>query len=276
MAAPTRARRIWGRVRVIWATVGILATIVFFGWSLIAYRASAEAHRALVSDAAVRVTRVDGYWRFDPAVPRDGAGLLFVAGALVDPAAYAPLLRAVAAAGHPAVLMTLPRRGAFGGADDPSVPAAVRDVMQRVEGPRRWLVGGHSRGGVVATNVAHRGVDGLAGLLLIGTSHPRDVSLATLTIPVTKIIGTRDGLASLDEVEGNRHLLPSHTEWVRIEGGNHSQFGWYGFQPGDKRATITGPEQRAIMVRAVLEALRESGRAVALDSDAGIEGMLAR
>jgi pimeloyl-ACP methyl ester carboxylesterase len=99
------------------------------------------------------------------------------------------------------------------------------------------------------------GVAGFAGLVLIGTSHPRDVDLSALTVPVTKVVGTRDGLASPAEVEANRAKLPLTTRWVWIQGGNHSQFGWYGFQPGDRRATISAAAQREAMVAAVLDAL---------------------
>jgi pimeloyl-ACP methyl ester carboxylesterase len=256
---PSRGRRIWERIRVVWATLGITAFVVFTGWSLIAYRASGTAQDALESDAAVTVSRDGDLWRFEPAATSaNRAGLLFVPGALVDPVAYAPLLHAVAAAGHEAVLLTLPRRGAFGGADDPAIPGRVRSVMQRPGGPTRWFVAGHSKGGVVATNIAHASADALAGLILIGTSHPRDVSLAEIRIPVTKVIGTRDGLASVAEVEQNSHLLPPQTRWVRIDGGNHSQFGWYGFQPGDRRATISAEQQRKMMLDAVLETLGAS------------------
>ncbi|HZF68146.1 MAG TPA: alpha/beta hydrolase, partial [Gemmatirosa sp.] len=96
---------------------------------------------------------------------------------------------------------------------------------------------------------------GLAGLILIGTSHPRDVDLSALQVPVTKIVGTRDGLARPADVERNRGLLPAGTRWVWIAGGNHSQFGWYGFQPGDRRPTVAAAAQRAVMIRAVLDAL---------------------
>jgi len=75
-------------------------------------------------------------------------------------------------------------------------------------------------------------------------------------VPVTKVVGTRDGLASRGEVEANRHLLPASTRWVWVEGGNHSRFGWYGFQPGDRRATIPAAAQRRQMLDAVLDLLR--------------------
>lgn len=51
----------------------------------------------------------------------------------------------------------------------------------------------------------------LAGLVLIGTSHPRDVDLSGLDIPVTKIVATRDGLGSPAKVEQNASLLPAQT-----------------------------------------------------------------
>jgi pimeloyl-ACP methyl ester carboxylesterase len=248
---------VWRRVRRVWVTVGVLIFIVFTTWSLIAYRASPLAHAALTSDGQVTVTRETGSWNFIPSrgPARSTVRLLFFPGALVDPVAYAPLARAVATAGFEATILELPRRGAFGGADDPRLLARARTLIRQRGEPARWVVGGHSRGAVVATQLAAERPVGMAGLVLIGSSHPRDLSLAGLTIPVTKIVGTRDGLASPDEVRANQHLLPASTHWVWIEGGNHSQFGWYGFQPGDHFARITPDEQHAAMIEAVLAAM---------------------
>lgn len=78
---------------------------------------------------------------------------------------------------------------------------------------------------------------------------------------MTKIVGTRDGLATPAEVKENEPLLPRHTRWIWVDGGNHSQFGWYGFQPMDRRATIPAAEQREIMLQGVLDLLRGSDRA---------------
>ena len=126
--------RLWVRLRRVWVMLGIAATIIFVGWSLIAYRASAEARAAARSDAAVGITREDGIWHFNPANHHSGAstGLLFFPGALVDPTAYAPLARAVASAGHHVIIVELPRRGAFGGAKDPDL--LVRATRQMREG----------------------------------------------------------------------------------------------------------------------------------------------
>ncbi|HUF26583.1 MAG TPA: alpha/beta family hydrolase [Gemmatimonadaceae bacterium] len=255
---PPKKRSVWAVIRKIWVTVGLLATFVFVGWSLIAYRASGEARASLESDFAVSVMHEDGVWHFAPA-PGGAAGtvgLVFFPGALVDPVAYAPLARAAAQAGFPAWIVGLPRRGAFGGADDPAVEARMRMALNAPGAPAHWVVAGHSRGAVVASRVAANPPQGFAGLVLIGTSHPRDVDLSELAVPVTKIVGTRDGLASPGEVEANRAKLPPSTRWIWIEGGNHSQFGWYGFQPSDRRATVGAREQRSAMIRGTLETLR--------------------
>jgi pimeloyl-ACP methyl ester carboxylesterase len=244
------------RVQRIWIVTGVSLTAVYVSWSLIAFRAESGARTAELTDATVRVEKAGGIRRFTPSCDAGaGVGLLFFPGALVDPAAYAPLARAVAETGVPVAIVDLPRRGALGGAEDPELLDRARSVMRSAAGPRRWIVAGHSRGAVVASNLASENPAGLAGVVLIGTTHPRDVDLSGLTVPVTKIVGTRDGIARLSAVTANQHLLPASTRWVRIEGGNHSQFGWYGFQPGDRFAAISADAQRSQMIAAVLETI---------------------
>ncbi|MFO7641498.1 MAG: alpha/beta fold hydrolase [Candidatus Competibacteraceae bacterium] len=133
--------------------------------------------------------------------------------------------------------------------------ARVHSALASVDGP--FVLGGHSRGAVVASRVAAGGVPQLSGLVLIGTSHPRDDDLSSLAVPVTKVVGTRDGLATPTEVRRNAALLPPQTRWVWVEGGNHSQFGWYGFQPMDRRAAVDAPTQRRMMIAAVLDLLHD-------------------
>ena len=250
-------RRLWRRIRRVWITVGLSATVVFATWSLIAYRASAAARTALVPDSTVAVGYSDGVRSFVPRQPASAGtpALVFFPGALVDPVAYAPLVRAAAAAGFPAYIVELPRRGALGGAEDPALGQRLDRLLAASSTPRRWVIAGHSRGAVVASQIAAERRSGFTALVLIGTTHPRDVDLSTLAVPVTKVAGTRDGLASRTAVEANRTKLPAATRWVWIDGGNHSQFGWYGFQPGDRRATIDAATQRATMIQAVIDAL---------------------
>jgi pimeloyl-ACP methyl ester carboxylesterase len=251
---------VWRTIRRVWITLGVLATILFVSWALIAYRASSEAREALLSDTRVTVARTTGAWTFIPASGGSATGLLFFAGALVDPVAYAPVLQRVARGGFPGVLVELPRRGAFGGGHGSEVLGRARDVMDRMPRVDRWVISGHSLGGAVAARLAYGDPSRVSGLVLVGTSHPRDFSLASARFPVMRIFGTRDTVADVDKVLATQPNLPASTRMVRIDGGNHSQFGSYGFQPGDWPATISREDQQRQTVEAILGMLRAVDR----------------
>ncbi|WP_202845597.1 alpha/beta family hydrolase [Luteimonas saliphila] len=249
----------WAKIRKAWAIAGSTALVIFVGWSLLAFRANATAREALRSDDEVSVHIAAEAWTFEPANPTAGtASLLFFPGGLVDPAAYAPLMRTVAENGHRALIVPLPRRGAFGGAEDPAVLRSARALIDGHD--TRWIVAGHSKGGKVAAMFAHAHPGEVDGLVLLGTSHPRDVDLADAPFPVLQVLGDRDPIASLARADRNRHKLPATTSRVVIAGGNHSQFGDYGFQPGDRFATMPRQEQRRRAARVLLDALEGADR----------------
>lgn len=176
-------RHLWRRVRHAWIALGIAVTLGFVGWSLIAYRASGAARIAIQADSSVAVSDDREIWSFIPRRPASAQtpALVFFPGALVDPVAYAPLVHAAATAGFPSYIVELPRRGALrGGAEDPALQRRLARLLATSSTPRRWVAAGHSRGAVVVSQVAAERRAGFAGLVLIGSSHPRDVDLSTL------------------------------------------------------------------------------------------------
>jgi hypothetical protein len=256
---PKSMRSLWAKIRRVWITTGISATIVFVVWCLIAYRASATAQSALKGTDAVHVSEGEHQWLFQPRNSSASVGLLFYPGALVDPVAYAPLLLAVASKGYPAVLVQVPRRGVLGGAE--GAESLNRGVAATLSVPsvHRWVVAGHSRGVEIAARLASTRAPSIAGLVLIGSSHPRDFSIANIGLPVTRVYGTRDTVADFEKQQATQRNLPPSTELVRIDGGNHSQFGSYGFQPGDWPATISREDQQRQTVAALVDMLRRIG-----------------
>ena len=238
-------------IRRIWAGAGLCFT-AWLAWN-------AQAHGVdpalLQSSEAVAVRDSGAILQFTPRRDSASAGLIFLPGGAVDPHAYVPLLRAVAEAGHPVVLVRLPWRAA-------PTAASRRVVWDRIlaistsNPDRRWILAGHSRGAALGARFAGEHPDALAGLVLIATTHPKQASLATLPIPVTKIYATHDCVADSAAVFANAHLLPASTRWVRLDGGNHRQFGWYGAQLGDCRATISRAAQQARTLEVLLETLR--------------------
>lgn len=245
----------WAKLRRIWVGTGAVLLVVLTAWSVLASRPNAQARSAMRDDAQVVIEEIDGDLRFLPTTRHAGdkTPLLFFPGAMVAPAAYAPLARALALRGHVVVIAALPMRGAFGGGEDTAFLHRTHDMATR-HGPR-WVVAGHSKGGKIAALYARTFPDSVAALALVGTSHPRDISLADASYPVVQLLADRDPLASLERADRNRHNLPVSTSRIVVPGGNHSQFGDYGFQPGDRTARITRTAQRTVVVETLAQAL---------------------
>ncbi len=225
-------------------------------WMWLSMQARGVDEKLLTSDDRVQVLESTEVLQLSPREQAEPVGLIFYPGALVEPDAYAPLLREVAEAGFPAFLVKLPYRLAPRAAHEAEVVRRTDEVLASHPEVRSWVLGGHSRGGALAAQIAPARQDRLAGLLLIGTSHPRESDLSGLSLDVTKIFASEDGLASEAEIKEFSRLLPPSTHWVRIEGGNHAQFGWYGRQLGDQSARISREEQHRQTVAAVLDVLR--------------------
>lgn len=249
----SRRRRIWRVVRAIWITLGVLSPIVLW-WGM---NASGVPEGTLVSSETVEIVRAQDTIDFRPR-PDDPsrAGLLFFPGALVDPEAYAPMARRIAEAGHRAVIVRLPFRMAPTPGYEEMAFQTVRQTM--AASPRPWVVGGHSRGGMLATKFAAAFPGLAAGYLLVATTHPRELDLSGIPVPVMKIYGTRDGLATPDEVRQYAGNLPSGTIYVEIAGGNHRQFGHYRYQLMDGRPGIGREEQQRQTVAAILGFLEKA------------------
>jgi len=238
-------------IRRIWITAG-LGFIAWLFWNAQAHDVDPDILR---STDAVLVSDSGPLLRFSPRNPTTVTELIFLPGAPIDPKAYAPLLRAIAEAGYPATLVRLPWRAAPTETSQALVWNRIAAVQAAAPG-RRWILAGHSRGAALSARFAAQHPEAIAGLVLIGTTHPKRTSLASLAIPVTKIYGTRDCVADSAATFANARLLPPHTRWVRLEGANHRQFGSYGAQLGDCSATMTRPAQQAQTVAALVAALQ--------------------
>jgi len=240
-------------IRRIWIVAG-LGFVVFLVWNTQARGVSPTVFR---STSAVRVIDSGALMQFVPAQHARGAGLIFLPGGMIDPDAYAPFLRAVAESGYTAVLIRMPWRTALTEAARKTLWSRIDGVSRNAQPGRRWVLGGHSRGAALAATYAWEHGAQLAGLVLIGTTHPRVLDLSTSPIPIAKIYGTRDCVADSAKMMSNANRLPLDTRWIRIEGGNHRQFGYYGYQLGDCSATISRAAQHGLTTRAVTAFLKE-------------------
>jgi len=224
---------------------------------------------ALVTDSEVTVTKIEGsqpecdyYYEFRPASDNQTKAFIFYPGGAVKPEAYAPLLKEIAAEGYLVILLKV------------SMDLAITDIFGTPRADavinsgnypeiKKWAVGGHSLGGVVSGMYAADNHDIVDGLIFWASYPAGSTELQDADLKVISIYGSLDALSTPDEVLGtgeNPHSLPADTEWVEIEGRNHTQFGYYGdteafLQEGDNAATIDRDNQAEQIVNATADFL---------------------
>lgn len=231
------------------AVIVVSSVLAFVFWANDALPASNVALQAMQSDKEVQVSEENGWVTFSPADDaQPEVGFIFYPGGRVDYRAYSPVLRMIAEQGYFVALVPVPLNLAF---FDINVAARVQAQYPDIS---HWVVGGHSLGGVAASVYAKDHVDELDGLVFFA-SYPADDSLKNTNLNVFSIYGTRD-MAGMEKFDETKSLLPTQTQYVLIDGGNHAQFGSYGFQPGDNEATISPEEQWTQISTATVEFLK--------------------
>ncbi|MFW5713337.1 MAG: alpha/beta hydrolase, partial [Brevefilum sp.] len=179
----------------------------------------------------------------------NATGLIFYPGARVDPRAYAPHARSIAAEGFRVVIVPMPLNLAFLG-----IGRASRVVEANPE-IEHWAVGGHSLGGAMAAEFVNNNPGMVKGLVFWAAYPAENTNLSSFDLEVMSIYATNDGLATPDEVLSARSRLPVDAEFVEIHGGNHAGFGWYGQQRGDGKLDITKTDQQSRIVAATVSFL---------------------
>lgn len=217
----------------------LIICVAAMGIYLGKYYHSVDVSEYLDSTADVTVQK------FEYGILFDGAGndkaLIFYPGAKVATDAYAPVMKMLAENGVDCFLVDMPFHMAFFGMN------RAEKIMQNYSYDN-WYLGGHSLGGAMAANYAAGHTDELAGLLLLAAYPTKDMSDSGLS--VLTVYGSEDGVLNIDKVVSGRELLPADSREMRIDGGNHAQFGSYGRQKGDGTASISAKEQWETTVKA--------------------------
>lgn len=213
----------------------VALTAGFFIYTGNYYHASQEALDCLKSDNEIDYSLKDGNYIFAPK-KETNKGLIFYPGALVEDDAYAPLANLLAHKGIYSVICHMNFHLAFFSSD-----AATKPIQ---ENPNiSFYIGGHSLGGAIASSYASKNANNLEGVVYLASYS--DVDLTSTSLKTLSIYGSNDGVINKENYEKYKTNMPRLEEHI-ILGGNHCQFGSYGFQNGDKEATISGSEQIAL------------------------------
>jgi Alpha/beta hydrolase family len=220
-----RSRRTWP------SFVGALGLALLAGGALwlSPFAADPVALQALQDPGSLSISETSTDIIMEPKSETITTGIVFHPGARVDARAYANVLRPLAETGHQVVIVKEPLGIAFLSGN---FTASWIEEHPQVE---RWIVGGHSLGGVVAARDAES--EKTAGLLLWASFPASNISDSTV-LEVMSVYGTADAIATPEDILASAPELPGSTVFVPIEGGIHSFFGDYGLQPGDGDPSI--------------------------------------
>lgn len=230
----------------------ILFLLLGYGayWLTDYYKPTEEAVAAFSENKSFQVIK-DEFISVNPKNVNTTTGFIFYPGGKVAPEAYIPLASKIANNGYKVIIVPMPfNLAVLDGNKGEEVIKAYPEI-------KTWVVGGHSLGGVMAADFAYKHLNEVKGLVMFA-AYPQDKdNLSHSNIKVLSIYGTEDGCADIDKIQGAKTILPKTSEFKAIEGGNHAQFGNYGFQKGDKEAKISTAEQQSITVQYTVNLLSE-------------------
>ncbi len=240
-------RRTW-----LWIILGLVALLVLALVGFASYLlynaanplpANTPAVEAATTNSTTQFVDRGSYYAILPNTT-DASGIIIYPGAFADAKGYVGRYAELAQKGIAVFVIKSPLNFAL-----LDVNRAER-IIRENPSITRWYVAGHSLGGVAACDFAKSHQQQLSGLILLASYC--NGSATNLTIPVLSISGTRDGLATAQKIAESKKNLPSNTQYVVIDGANHTQFGSFArTQGGDGNASISDAEAQQQIITAV-------------------------
>ena len=219
--------------------MGILILLVLLitgGYAVIKYRtyeAMPEAVSLIETDG---VQEEDDYYVIEPEEPT--GNVVFYQGGLVETEAYLPLAQAISEQGFRVFVPSMPLNLAI------LKTNAFAEIYEENPSNLEWWIGGHSLGGTSALLYADEQPAQLKGAFLLGAYPSDETDLTDTDLEILSLYAENDGVINQDKYQSSQSLLPENTVYHVISGGNHSNFGHYGFQNGDGESSISREEQQ--------------------------------
>ncbi len=196
--------------------------------------------QGVIYQSAENLTVDDGIYLLTPTGEYDTA-IIFYPGGKVEASAYLPLMQKITEeTGVATIIVEMPFNLACF-----SINSAKR-VIESMPDVENFYISGHSLGSAMASVYAENNADKIEGLIVLGGYVYGDYQ-------------KENSLTIYGSLNSNLEKSITYTENIHIiEGGNHAQFGDYGFQKGDTPATITAEEQEDITVEIIKGFLKVS------------------
>lgn len=185
-------------------------------------------------------------------------GIIFYPESLVDERAYLPLLAELSKEGYGVYIVKYPFK----------LPGLNKGTAQKIikeDYYDEYVLMGHSLGvKALFKHLSKQGdaINKINSIILLAgyNDGTYDFNLANnkkFYNKVLSIIGTKDNIVNQKTYENYKINLPKNTQYLSIDGGNHSYYGNYGKQRNDGEAEISREKQQFFVIYAIKKFLSE-------------------
>src|SRR4030095_3638804 len=188
-------------IKTFWITGGL----IFILWLFYSHQSHGVDKSFLQNGEKIKIEQNSDFYLFTPTNEYKEV-LIFYPGAMVESKAYVPLCRKIADNNIKVYLIKMPWRLASKGYNKPKELRLFADTT------KTYILSGHSQGAKMAAQFVFENPTLIDKLILIGSSHPSEISLAGSKIPIMKIYGSRDGVADEKSIMANKAKLPESTK----------------------------------------------------------------
>lgn len=211
------------------------------------YHADNRALAALKPTNSYIVNDSENSVTFTPTKNKSSTGIIIYPGGKVQAESYSVIASKLALNGYTTIIVKMPFNLAFFDSNK------ADNIIAEHPEIKTWVIGGHSLGGVFASDYAVNHQDKIKGVIYLAAYPSKDASNATFK--ALSIRGSLDNLTTSEDIEKNKNKFPANTTFITINGGNHYNYGNYGVQAGDNNSTITREQQQNETVNDILKFL---------------------
>lgn len=218
-----------------------LTTLLVLGLGFIRYK-TYQAHQS--SMAAAKSAKITKDYLLFESKESAKATIIFYQGALVEEKAYANLANDLAESGYNVYILKTPL-------NLPVLSSKKALAIIKEKNLKNVYLAGHSLGGVVACMNADAAKTNVTGLILLASYPSEKTDLSKDKLKVLSITASKDKILKWNQYNKAKKRLPQDTKYVNISGGNHCEFGDYGHQAKDGKASISQKEQEKEIATAI-------------------------
>lgn len=179
------------------------------------------------------------YYAFRPIYTN--TGIIFIAKNDVEVLAYGPLMRTLAEEGYLSVLIR----------NQEELSVTINTIITNYKNIDSWYIGGHSSGGILASNFLEEHHSKFDGLFLLASYS--NVDLSHKGLKILTMYGDSDTVLNLRTYKSKLENLGEYCIEYVIEGGNHSMFADCDLSENDNPGIISLFEQIEITANKIKE-----------------------